>query len=65
MPLLHPAAALRTPSLVATLEEDFARLPDLLARELPAEAADPSGPVEVAAVAGPVERAPEQLDLLG
>ena len=34
-PLLHPAAALRTPSLVDTLREDFAKLPGLLAEPLP------------------------------
>ena len=34
-PLLHPAAALRTPSLVDTLREDFAKLPKLLAEPLP------------------------------
>ena len=32
LPLFHPAAALRTPSLVETLREDFAKLPPLLAR---------------------------------
>ncbi len=30
-PVYHPAAALRTPSMVDTLREDFARLPALLA----------------------------------
>ena len=35
MPLLHPAAALRTPSLADTLREDFAKLPELIATELP------------------------------
>jgi uracil-DNA glycosylase len=34
-PLLHPAAALRTPSLVDTLREDFARLRSLLDEPLP------------------------------
>lgn len=34
-PLLHPAAALRTPSLVETLREDFAKLPALIAEPLP------------------------------
>ncbi len=29
-PLFHPAAALYTPSMLATLEEDFARIPELL-----------------------------------
>ena len=36
LPLLHPAAALRTPSLVDTLREDFAKLPELIARPRPA-----------------------------
>jgi uracil-DNA glycosylase family 4 len=31
-PLYHPAAALYTPSMLKALEEDFARLPDLLRR---------------------------------
>ena len=31
-PLFHPAAALHNPSLVAVLEEDFARIPALLSR---------------------------------
>jgi uracil-DNA glycosylase len=30
-PLYHPAAALYTPAMLRTLEEDFARLPELLA----------------------------------
>lgn len=34
-PLLHPAAALRTPSLVETLRDDFARLRELLAEPAP------------------------------
>jgi DNA polymerase len=34
-PLLHPAAALRTPSLVETCREDFARLRELLGESLP------------------------------
>jgi uracil-DNA glycosylase family 4 len=34
-PLLHPAAALRTPSLAETLREDFARLRTLLEEPLP------------------------------
>jgi uracil-DNA glycosylase len=33
-PLFHPAAALYTPAMLATLREDFARIPELL--ELPA-----------------------------
>ena len=33
-PLYHPAAALYTPSMLKVLEEDFARIPDLLAQAL-------------------------------
>jgi uracil-DNA glycosylase family 4 len=36
LPLFHPAAALRTPSLADTLRADFATLPALLERPLPA-----------------------------
>ena len=32
-PLYHPAAALYTPGMLDVLEQDFARLPDLLGRE--------------------------------
>jgi uracil-DNA glycosylase len=35
-PLFHPAAALRTPAVKAKLQDDFARLPDLLAEPAPA-----------------------------
>ena len=34
-PLLHPAAALRTPAMKDTLREDFAKLPALLTEVLP------------------------------
>ena len=34
-PLLHPAAALRTPAMKETLRGDFAKLPGLLAEPLP------------------------------
>jgi DNA polymerase len=34
-PLFHPAAALYTPAMLRTLEEDFARLPALLTRAAP------------------------------
>jgi DNA polymerase len=60
MPLLHPAAALRTPSLVDTLREDFAKLPELLAQppiEVPEELA--------VAAAGVPEPATDQLGLFG
>jgi DNA polymerase len=34
-PLFHPAAALYTPAMLATLREDFARIPELLALPAP------------------------------
>jgi DNA polymerase len=37
-PLYHPAAALYTPAMLKVLEQDFARLPELLGRR-PAEPA--------------------------
>jgi uracil-DNA glycosylase family 4 len=64
-PLLHPAAALRTPASLDKLREDMARLPGLL------EALAPPEPVLQAVAAGDPERpepvAPEasQLDLFG
>jgi DNA polymerase len=36
-PLYHPAAALYTPAMLTVLEQDFARLPDLLGREVASE----------------------------
>ena len=35
MPLFHPAAALRTPSVAETLRDDFAKLPGLMRDTLP------------------------------
>jgi uracil-DNA glycosylase len=63
MPLLHPAAALRTPSLVDTLREDFAKLPALLATPSPQEVeeARAAGAAEPTA-ASPVDER-DQLDL--
>jgi uracil-DNA glycosylase family 4 len=58
MPLLHPAAALRTPSLVDTLSEDFAKLPELLQRPLPEPALDAAE-----LVVGAAEPDASQLDL--
>jgi uracil-DNA glycosylase family 4 len=69
MPLLHPAAALRTPSLVDTLREDFAKLPELISKPLP-EAAGPTPSAadlapEVVPAGGVVEAGSDQLDLFG
>jgi uracil-DNA glycosylase len=56
MPLLHPAAALRTPSLVETLRADFASLAALLGQEPPR----PARPDGLA-----LEPEPDQLGLFG
>jgi uracil-DNA glycosylase len=58
MPLLHPAAALRTPSLVETLREDFAKLPELISTAVPGTEPEP-------AMVSAEERASSQLDLFG
>jgi uracil-DNA glycosylase len=58
MPLLHPAAALRTPSLADTLREDFAKLPKLITTPVPGTEPEP-------ALVSAEERAPDQLDLFG
>jgi uracil-DNA glycosylase len=62
LPLFHPAAALRTPSLAETLRQDIATIPDLLRRDpsAMAPAADDRPVAEVAA-----EPAADQLGLFG
>jgi uracil-DNA glycosylase family 4 len=42
-PLFHPAAALYTPAMLATLRDDFARIPELLSRPAP-EQPEPVAP---------------------
>lgn len=59
-PLYHPAAALYTPAMLRTLEEDFARLPALIAGV--AGPAAPAAPESVAAAPAP-EPSAEQLGL--
>ncbi|HEY5478095.1 MAG TPA: uracil-DNA glycosylase [Gaiellaceae bacterium] len=60
-PIYHPAAALYTRAMLGVLEEDFARLPQLLGRE---PAPVPSEPVSAAPDATPVAADLEaQLDL--
>jgi hypothetical protein len=60
-PIYHPAAALYTRAMLGVLEEDFARLPQLLGRE-PAPVA--SEPAPAAPVPIPVATENEtQLDL--
>ncbi|MEK6278082.1 MAG: uracil-DNA glycosylase [Actinomycetota bacterium] len=72
LPLLHPAAGLRTPAVAEQLREDFSTLPDLLAQPLPQ--ADPLGGAEAdrteeadGEAAGLVNAVPEadQLGLFG
>jgi DNA polymerase len=58
-PLFHPAAGLRTPSVLELLREHFSRLPALLAEPLPGEAAD----VGPGAEDEPARPADSQLDL--
>jgi uracil-DNA glycosylase family 4 len=69
MPLLHPAAALRTPSLVDTLREDFAKLPELISRPPLEPSGGPPTADELAAeampAAGVAEARSDQLDLFG
>jgi uracil-DNA glycosylase len=63
LPLFHPAAALRTPSVKETLRADFARLPELLAQPAPGEARAEEE-IEEAEDAPPPPPA-DQLDLFG
>jgi DNA polymerase len=63
LPLIHPAAALRTPSLVDTLREDFAKLPELIERPLPEGDGRAPTPAELAVTGG--ETPADQLDLFG
>jgi DNA polymerase len=56
-PIFHPAAALYTPRMLQVLQEDFARIPELLGRPTA-----PPPPSEAASVAAPAE-APVQLGL--
>ncbi|HZB86520.1 MAG TPA: uracil-DNA glycosylase family protein, partial [Gaiellaceae bacterium] len=62
-PIYHPAAALYTPAMLKTLQEDFARIPALLAPEEPAPA--PAAVIQFPAVAAamPARAAEEQLGL--
>ena len=55
-PIFHPAAALYTPRMLQVLEEDFARIPDLLGRRV----VEPQP-----AALGPTVAAPEQPTQLG
>ena len=58
LPLLHPAAGLRTPKMAEQLREDFKLIPDLLALDLPEPVVTPIAITES-------EPKPDQLGLLG
>jgi uracil-DNA glycosylase len=62
-PIYHPAAALYTPAMLATLEHDFARLPELLGREAPGAAPAAPEPEPELAGAVPASARAEQLGL--
>ena len=72
-PLFHPAAALRTPSVLERLHDDFSRIPALLDRErqrAAERAAEPERPSALAAMAASMGAEPEpdpppQLGLFG
>jgi DNA polymerase len=59
-PLYHPAAALYTPSMLKVLEEDFARIPGLIAHT---EAATPVAPPSEPAAAPSLQAEPEPVQL--
>jgi uracil-DNA glycosylase len=70
-PIFHPAAALYTPAMLATLKEDFLRLPDLLRHATPAEepaassATAPSQPATAPAPAPASEPSPATSPVAG
>ena len=59
-PLFHPAAALYTPKMLEVLRSDFARLPELLGRELV-----PPAPLAVLAAVATEHAAPAAAEQLG
>jgi len=66
-PIYHPAAALYTPAMLKTLEEDFSRIPDLLAGAATIVAAPEAQVIQFPAPPSPAVAAPaspeEQLGL--
>ena len=66
LPLFHPAAALRTPAVKETLRGDFATIPALLARPLPAPLPSAEEIAEAPAPGrGPPPPPADQLDFFG
>jgi uracil-DNA glycosylase family 4 len=66
LPLLHPAAALRTPAMKETLRADLATIPELLSRPLP-EPVPGAEEIAAAEAAGGSTPPPpaDQLDMFG
>jgi uracil-DNA glycosylase len=67
-PIYHPAAALYTPRMLATLREDFARLPELLALgapEQPIEVPEPEESIDAAPQASQAQAEKAEVDQLG
>ncbi|HEY7198090.1 MAG TPA: uracil-DNA glycosylase [Gaiellaceae bacterium] len=65
-PIYHPAAALYTPAMLKTLEEDFAHLPELLTGDQPATPVETSSsPWSLAAAAAPMAPAAPPQEQLG
>jgi hypothetical protein len=66
-PIYHPAAALYTPAMLKTLEEDFSRIPELLSGSDPVVVASEAQviqfPVSGLAAATPATPPDEQLGL--
>ena len=65
-PIYHPAAALYTPAMLKTLEEDFAKIPALLGgsgRPEPAVAPERGNVIQLPVAPTPAARADEQLGL--
>jgi DNA polymerase len=69
LPLLHPAAALRTPAMKEQLREDLATVPDLLSRLVPAPTPSAeeiaAAEREVAGESSPPPPADDQLGMFG
>jgi uracil-DNA glycosylase family 4 len=68
LPLLHPAAALRTPAMKETLRGDLATIPELLARPLPAPVPSAEEIAEAEAESSDDSTPPppaDQLDMFG
>jgi uracil-DNA glycosylase family 4 len=68
LPLLHPAAALRTPAMKETLRSDLATVPGLLSGPAPAPAPSAEEIAEAETSSGGTEEPPpavDQLDMFG